>query len=664
MIASIAVILTAVPMTVLADDPTPGTVGYPLTDSPPVAGPNALAAVGALQPLQTFNLRGGYVTAGVGMRNRGFGTISIAGIPDGSGIRAAYLFWAVLGSGPGPSFAQGSINSHAITGVSVGTSADPCWGNGASFSYRADVTSLVAGNGDYSLSGFASGVSDGRDPWNAGSTAPMSEGASLVVVFENATSPSTQVLIYEGGAETSGAELSQTLDGFTAPPRVDSAVTTFIGADGQSAAEPGSRFNGSAISGIGWDGSDPQAGAPFSLGNLWDTMTADVTTLVSPGATSATATVQGGPDCLVWVAQVLSVSAEDAGKPVIAVHGINGDARNVMVAALEGPIVAEFGAAAIERFVYYQDRSFRPNPGDPTCVGVVAPVLPPPNGNMPVTLDSINPATCDSQSDLALNAVLLEARVHQRFVETGRPVVLIANSMGAAVVRGMLSYSNDRGDGIAANEVDSVFFLEGAHDGAEALVAANRNGGRQIEAQVTQAALTAFAGIDFTRPAQADLTPKSDWYRWANPGPQRLADDPYFNVHGSMDIVHIPCFFIWCGEPRKILELGDVALTEGTDDPFDTPPKGGSRFLRGGLGAQNYQWSLEHDLLWFPADDATMIAVFSGALNAPEMHGNFLGRMAEIDVADCKTGEEISLDQALLNLIRGRLTDVPYECQS
>jgi hypothetical protein len=131
-----------------------------------------------------------------------------------------------------------------------------------------------------------------------------------------------------------------------------------------------------------------------------------------------------------------------------------------------------------------------------------------------------------------------------------------------------------------------------------------------------------------------------------------------------MDIVHIPCFFVWCGKPRTILALGDVALTEGTDDPFDTPPKGGSRFLRGGLGAQNYQWSLEHDLLWFPEDDATMIAVFSGALNAPEMHGNFLGRMAEINVADCKTGEEISLDQALLNLIRGRLTDVPYECQS
>lgn len=335
-----------------------------------------------------------------------------------------------------------------------------------------------------------------------------------------------------------------------------------------------------------------------------------------------------------------------------------------MAPALEGAIVAEFGAAQVERFVYYQDRSFRPDPNNSACVAVEAPILPAvPNGGMPVDLASIDNGTCDSQSDLALNAVLLDSRVHERFVETGKPVVLIANSMGAAVVRGMLSYSHERGDGVAVDEVDSVFFLEGAQDGADALALANRNGGRELDAQIAQAALNAFAGIDFTRPAQADLTPKSDWYRWANPGPERLADNTYFNVHGAIDIVHISCFFIWCGEPRTIVALGDVALTEGTDDPFDTPPQGGSRFLRGAPGPQNYQWSLKKDLLWFPADDPSMIAVFAGAVQAPQMHGNFLVHMAEIHVADCKTGAEDSLDQALLNVIRGRITDAPYNCQ-
>lgn len=113
-----------------------------------------LTATDTLQLLTDFNLRGGYVAAGVGMRNRGFGTISVSGIPAGSTIQAAYLFWVILGAGPGPLYTQGSINGTSITGTFIGQADDPCWGNAASFAYRADVLALVSGNGSYDLTGF------------------------------------------------------------------------------------------------------------------------------------------------------------------------------------------------------------------------------------------------------------------------------------------------------------------------------------------------------------------------------------------------------------------------------------------------------------------------------------------------------------------------------
>ncbi|MGA3163849.1 MAG: immunoglobulin domain-containing protein [Verrucomicrobiota bacterium] len=266
----------------------------------------------ALVKFQSFSLQGGYVASGVGMRNRGFGHISVAGIPAGSIIHAAYLYWDILGTTNDDTFSQGEINGQQITGQLVATGGDPCWDNATcNFAYRADVTSLVTGNGTYSLTNFASGTTDGSDPWAVGSSPPMMEGASLVIIYKNLSSPPNTILIYEGAALTSGYTgnlLEVTIDGFIAPNSMFSATTTFIGADGQAAVKPGSMFNGNFLPTVAWYGSDPQDGPTFSLGNLWDTMTVDVTSLISPGDTSATATVQGGPDCMVWIAQVFSIT--------------------------------------------------------------------------------------------------------------------------------------------------------------------------------------------------------------------------------------------------------------------------------------------------------------------------------------------------------------------
>jgi hypothetical protein len=141
-----------------------------------------------------YVIRGGYVAAGVGMRDAGFGSVTISGIPAKSKVVRAFLYWDILNDSLEPSLAQANFNGKPIVGDLVGEGGDPCWGSGGNFAYRADVTSLVKGNGTYNLTGFASFYTDNGFPWDDSGpdwppTDPMAEGATLVVIYSNKTSP-------------------------------------------------------------------------------------------------------------------------------------------------------------------------------------------------------------------------------------------------------------------------------------------------------------------------------------------------------------------------------------------------------------------------------------------------------------------------------------------
>jgi len=287
----------------------------------PGAAPGAAKAAagsstaGVPTPAYGVTLRGGYVAAGVGLLNRGQGTINISGIPTGATITRAFLLWSILGgSTPAATFNKGRINGVAITGTNVGSGVTPCWPNTTvGYGYRSDVTARVTGNGAYNLAGFASGNVNGSDPFSAGSTPPLAEGASLVVIYSKAAYPITRVLVSSGYAETQAAVLSTTMSwGFAASNPVGQVRTTYIGGDGQSNfSEPASTFNGVAVPSADWDGTDGPL-PRYQFGNLWDTDTANVGPSVHPGNTSATVTVTGGPDCLVWIGQVLSIGQNGA----------------------------------------------------------------------------------------------------------------------------------------------------------------------------------------------------------------------------------------------------------------------------------------------------------------------------------------------------------------
>jgi len=265
----------------------------------------------ALTTFYSTDLTGGYVAAGVGMRNLGFGHISLSGIPSGSTIVAAFLMWDVLDNTQQPGDAQGMFNGTSLTGTPLGSGLSPCWPEATdNYAYEADVTSLVSGNASYSLTGFASGATDGSDPWNVGSPVPELEGASLVVVYDNAASPMTHIDISGGATMTSGQGLTSigvTLGGFTVSA-APSVQTTFIVADGQSSADGPATFDGVALNPGDFQGLDPMDVPSYSQGDLWDTSTYDVSGDVTTGDTSATATIGTAQDCLVWVGQALSSS--------------------------------------------------------------------------------------------------------------------------------------------------------------------------------------------------------------------------------------------------------------------------------------------------------------------------------------------------------------------
>jgi pimeloyl-ACP methyl ester carboxylesterase len=239
----------------------------------------------------------------------------------------------------------------------------------------------------------------------------------------------------------------------------------------------------------------------------------------------------------------------------------------------------------------------------------------------------------------------------------GRKVVLIAHSMGAAIVRGFLAYSKERRDGVWSM-VDSVVFLEGAQDGS--YLAGPAGFGLDAAAFVSQ--ISWVSEVAPARPALHDLTPQSPWYSWTNPSADHLPALPYYNVYGGLVVTTNLCliFADWCWEAGRG-EWGDFVMKEGTDDPHDLPDTGGARFLDGDSSSSNWQWGLNRTYAAYGVihvPDAVL-----DALSDPIMHVNFGGQLDEIETQDCSTGATVSLDAALLTVIRDRMDEGAASCQ-
>lgn len=279
----------------LAQSPAPQCADGPCGAVSP-SGSNAAkfstAASAGLGLFKTYAFAGDYASAGVGVRGNGSGTITIQGIPNGATIVAGYLYWETLGNGQ-----SGSFSGHGIAGTPLGTTVSPCWPEPTITVYRADVTSLLAagGNGSYAVT-----FPDSGDM----STAPSTEGASLIVVYKADGAKGRTILQYDGavtipfdGRSVDGSSFSMVISGFPPAPSKPEARITYVIGDGQGFGSSLS-FNGSALTNT----------ISGSNGPLWDNLTFDVSNLITTGDTQATTFSPIINDCLTFGAVMFSTS--------------------------------------------------------------------------------------------------------------------------------------------------------------------------------------------------------------------------------------------------------------------------------------------------------------------------------------------------------------------
>lgn len=273
-----------------------------------------------------------HVANGASLRNLDGATIRLNGMPPDATVVEAFLYWDFNGIA---NFTPGVhdhvlLNGIPVTGTLVGSGADPCWVPGTrNFAFRANVgpgsptTMVVFGPGEFrvDLVAGATGQTDGADPWNPlAPQPPLAEGASLLVIYTTPSQPLGTVFVYDRGLAGNMFldNLSYTLVGFPPVPAVASRYWTTIGADGQvgfgvespaTLAQETTRINGVLIAGPGsaandsdWNGTD---GIPQI--QLWDTHTHDVSATLPLNATQATVVFLSQGDCLVPVANALTI---------------------------------------------------------------------------------------------------------------------------------------------------------------------------------------------------------------------------------------------------------------------------------------------------------------------------------------------------------------------
>jgi hypothetical protein len=264
------------------------------------------ASASDLQAFQTVTDTD-WTQAGVGgLRGLGAGNIQLTGV-SGT-VSKAYLYWAGPTNSTDPLVnASVTFGGTNVTGTSLGLSQDNYWGFANSQAYRADVTSLVSGNGTYALSNFKK---------------PDAEinGASLIVFYNDGVGTNNHdVVLFNGNDANFNNAYDASGWNATLPGINYTSGTASISlhvSDGQNfgANDDGTlTLNGTplATGGIFQGNSTPTAGGGPANGALWDIKTFDVTSYLNPGNNTFTLHMAGVNDAvsLVSVAIELPVGA-------------------------------------------------------------------------------------------------------------------------------------------------------------------------------------------------------------------------------------------------------------------------------------------------------------------------------------------------------------------
>ncbi len=262
----------------------PGACGYTATSSTQTAihGPNPTpqngnGTLGNIYSQTACGLNFSSASQRLGQRFTPIGVpqpapFVISGIPTCAVIEKAYL-WA---EGSGDGMAQtATINGPFGTGnypmAIVGQGPDKCWSYAGSYTYRADVTPTIGGNGTYNISGILT------NPPTSGNDM---DGATLIVIWSDPTQTYRGTIIIDDGAMIVNGGVANHVMNFPAVCGPTTGAQAFF-------CVGDIQFNPTSWSANGTP-------APLQW-NWWDYL--QVATTVTAGQTTSVFDVNTGGDC-------------------------------------------------------------------------------------------------------------------------------------------------------------------------------------------------------------------------------------------------------------------------------------------------------------------------------------------------------------------------------
>ena len=270
------------------------------------------------------------------------GTMQLLGVPAGSTIVAAYLYWA--GSGGDP--VGGAAADYNVTFKGTNITADAgrtytaSYNNGGTdtlyfFSGVKDVTSMVTGNGTYTFSNLAVQNANINNGGQYRADQAVLSAFALVVIYSNPSETLHVVNLWEGLQTFHGGAITLTPSNFQVPTPAPATalssrhlVLTWEGDSGNSGSSGGynealtfcapAPCTGTALS----DAYNPTnnqfnstvdmpPNGPFSgVNTTWgvDLDMYDVTSLVHAGNSSAQAVYSSGADLVLLANQTMSIA--------------------------------------------------------------------------------------------------------------------------------------------------------------------------------------------------------------------------------------------------------------------------------------------------------------------------------------------------------------------
>lgn len=381
----------------------------------------------------------------------------------------------------------------------------------------------------------------------------------------------------------------------------------------------------------------------------------------SPGIYRVSVTITDSAGGVGTASLVLTIRPKRA---MLYVHGTSGSfVQNRLSNDFPSLFTRLFDRYGLVRFFEYREDRGNQNP-DQTCRPGAQRPIPPisPAAGLPLDPPTPDPAPgiCDSNDDIELNGVVLDADVRALAAEFDR-VTVMSNSGGGGIVRAFLAYSKAADTGALAL-LDEVVFMQGVqagsyltlvYDGLDTAIDANPSAATVRDALLDQ--VREQVGHDPTRPVFEDLRPRSAIIRYTNVSVPVPNEPHYVNVVSNIRL-HVMQSFFLIPIQTDVVEVGDLAILVGENDPRQVPERGGARFLpsAAGRGQSSTQWELtrDFDVNVDPTVPGGVKFLFQIAdiMDAPEIHTNLGAKLNSICVRT-GAGGVAHLDQALYDTI-------------